>query len=124
LADIPNAGIYVFYENDKPLYVGRSNRMKQRILEHGRESSGCYSATFAFNLAKEKLRCKENYRSLTTRKELENAPDFKETYFGERARVAEMKVITIEIHDQILQTLFEVFAHLELKTKYNDFRTH
>jgi excinuclease UvrABC nuclease subunit len=39
LGDIPNKGIYVFYENEEPIYVGRSNRMKDRIQEHGRKSS-------------------------------------------------------------------------------------
>ena len=31
LADIPEQGVYVFYENDKALYVGRSNRLKARL---------------------------------------------------------------------------------------------
>jgi len=36
---LPQRGIYVLYENEKPIYVGRSNRMRQRISEHGRSSS-------------------------------------------------------------------------------------
>jgi len=35
-----------------------------------------------------------------------------------------MKVKIIDIEDQILKALFEIFVHLELNTKYNDFRTH
>ena len=45
---IPQKGIYIFYESGKPLYVGRSDRMRERILEHGRPSSLHNSATFAF----------------------------------------------------------------------------
>ena len=52
LRDIPERGIYVFYENGSPIYVGRSNRIKERLLVHGRPSSRHNSATFAFNLAK------------------------------------------------------------------------
>ena len=48
---IPDKGIYVFYESGKPLYVGRSDRMRGSILEHGRPSSLHNSATFAFLLA-------------------------------------------------------------------------
>jgi hypothetical protein len=54
LKDIPSKGLYVFYENDTPIYVGISgkNRMKKRIMGHGRKSGVHNSATFAFNIAK------------------------------------------------------------------------
>ena len=45
LKNIPKSGIYVFYDEGKSLYVGRSNRLKERIMEHGRPSSDHYSAT-------------------------------------------------------------------------------
>ena len=33
LQDIPDQGIYVFFdEHDQPLYVGRSDRMRKRLL--------------------------------------------------------------------------------------------
>ena len=54
LGRLPQNGIYVFYENGRPIYVGRSNRLKDRIKEHGRPSSTHNSAPFAFNL---RLRC-------------------------------------------------------------------
>jgi hypothetical protein len=52
LGSVPRRGIYVFYENSKAIYVGRTNRMKDRIKEHGRPSSTHNSAPSAFNLAK------------------------------------------------------------------------
>ena len=48
-------GMYVFYEDDKPMYVGRSDKLRKRILAHGRPKSGHTSATFAFILAKEEF---------------------------------------------------------------------
>lgn len=30
LGSLPQNGIYVFYDNGRPIYVGRSNRMKDR----------------------------------------------------------------------------------------------
>ena len=44
--------IYVLYESDRPMYVRRSDKLADRILSHGRPSSGSESATFAFNLAR------------------------------------------------------------------------
>ncbi|MCK4368464.1 MAG: GIY-YIG nuclease family protein [Dehalococcoidales bacterium] len=117
-------GIYVFYENNKPLYVGRSNRLKERIQEHGRPSSDHYSATLAFTIAKERMNFNRNKRRLATRNDLEKAPGFKEEFFLARKQVAAMQVKVVKIEDQIAQTLFEIYAHLALKTKYNDFGTH
>ena len=54
LGELPEMGIYVFYENGKPIYVGRTKRMKKRISEHG-SPSPTKSATFAYLLAKKEL---------------------------------------------------------------------
>jgi len=40
LQTVPSKGIYVFYEDGQPVYVGRSNNMKTRIQFHCRPSSG------------------------------------------------------------------------------------
>ena len=47
LGELPEQGIYVFYLGDKPMYVGRTDRMRQRLLEHGRPSSTHNAATLA-----------------------------------------------------------------------------
>ena len=39
LRNLPRKGIYAFYENDRAILVGRSNRMPDRIREHGAERS-------------------------------------------------------------------------------------
>ena len=33
---LPDRGVYVFYEGEKALYVGRSNQIWERIRTHGR----------------------------------------------------------------------------------------
>jgi hypothetical protein len=119
---IPKSGVYVFYENDRPMYVGRSNSMRSRILRHGRQSSGHNQATFAFILAKEQM--KVDKKTSTTREELERAPGFDQAFFEARQRVREMRIRVIPIDDQIVQALFEIYAALALKTPYNDFGTH
>jgi len=123
LIGIPERGVYIFYENDKVLYVGRSNRLKARLQEHGRLSSTHNSASFAFNLAKEKMRAKE-IPAYVTRKELEQAPGFDEAFFEAKNRVAQMKIRVMQIDDQVTQALFEIYAALALNAPYNDFSTH
>jgi len=80
LAGIPQKGVYIFYENGKALYVGRSNRLKQRIQQHGRRSSMHNSASFAFRLAKEMMARGQDILSYITRRELETAPGFAEPF--------------------------------------------
>jgi len=53
VSTVPKQGIYVFYENGKPIYVGRSNSMRQRLRDHCAQSSDHFSATFAYLLANE-----------------------------------------------------------------------
>ncbi len=125
LKDITKSGIYVFYREGKPLYVGRSNRLKERIQEHGRPSSDRYSATLAFRMAIKSMGITEEELRLVKRGDLEKAPGFAKEFFLMRKRVAEMQIRTIEIKDQVEQTLFEIYAALKLNTiEYNDFGTH
>jgi predicted GIY-YIG superfamily endonuclease len=119
---IPKSGVYVFYENSRPIYVGRSNNMRTRLRQHGRESSGHNQATFAFMLAKEQM--KVDKKASITRGQLEQAPGFKKAFYEARRRVREMKIRFIPIDDQIDQALFEIYAALALGTPYNDFGTH
>jgi predicted GIY-YIG superfamily endonuclease len=123
LGDIPNKGIYVFYENEEPIYVGRSNRMKDRIQEHGRKSSYHNSATFAFILAKE-IANEQGIDINKTRNALESDSTFRNIFLEQKERVSGMKVRVIEINDPIIQTIFEVYVSMELNTEYNDFDTH
>jgi hypothetical protein len=121
-SQLPERGIYVFYEHGKPVYVGRTNRMRDRLQEHGRKSSGHFSATFAFNLAKKDPRTKD-VDLLQQRKDLERDPVFSKIFSDAKERVTRMAVRTIEINDPIIQTLFEVYVALELKTE-NEWENH
>ena len=120
---LPKRGVYVFYEGGKALYVGRSNRMKERILQHGRPGARHNSATFAFNLAGEDAREKRIDVSMS-RDQLQDDPAFAPLFSDAKQRVSGMSVRGVEIKDPIVQTLFEVYAHIALGTEYNDFDTH
>ena len=122
LRDLPQKGVYVFYEDDKPVYTGRSNGMRQRIRQHGADSSRHGSATFAFKLLLEKIGEPGNHRSSAPRKELEERHS--EEYAKQRHRIQNMTVRVVEIEDQQRQAIFEIYAILALGTKrYNSFHT-
>ena len=118
-SEAPQKGIYVLYENCEPIYVGRSNKMRRRIQEHGADSSDWHSATFAFKLLREAL----NYPK---GKAEGIAKDNKEEYRRQRERVRAMTFRAVSITDQLEQTLFETYAIIEMciASKYNDFATH
>lgn len=124
LGKLPQRGIYVFCENELPIYVGRTNRLKNRILEHGRNGSGHNKAPFAFNLAKKVA--KENGIDINAqRNNLERDPAFQSLFQEAKIRVANMPIKFVEESDPILQTIFEVYASLELGTsEYNSFDNH
>ncbi|MFZ1128716.1 MAG: hypothetical protein WAN78_10885 [Methanoregula sp.] len=119
----PDKGIYVFFEKGRPLYVGRSDRMKERLKEHGRRSSGHTSATFAFIMAK-KMAEKTKIDLSQIREDLEKDPELKPIYDRMKERVSKMQIKVVEVPDPVEQTFFEVYAALELKTPYNEWGTH
>ena len=123
LHGIPQRGVYVLYEDGKPIYVGRSNRLRNRLLEHSRQSSTQNSAPFAFNLAKEKA-ARRGINISQARNELERDLTFKDLFTQAKKRVSLMRIRTVQIDSPVMQTLFEVYAALALKTPYNDFDTH
>ena len=51
--EVDGQGIYVFYEDNRPLYVGRSDDIRTRIQIHSRPSSSAASANFAFILTRD-----------------------------------------------------------------------
>lgn len=120
---LPRKGVYVFYEDEKPIYVGRSKNIPNRILNHGRPSSGHNSATFAFLLAKEEA-IDRGLNVDMTRASLEKNPAFKKIYLEQKKRVADMLIKAVEIESPEIEAIFEIYASRKLDTKYNDFNTH
>lgn len=124
LDDVPKKGVYVFYENDAPIYVGRTNRMRERLKEHGAKSSRGESATFALKLLRKKLDDPGRHHPKYPRKVIDSDPGLKEKFAAERERVRNMRVRVIKIESQELQHLFEAYAIICLgTTEYNSFKT-
>src|SRR3989338_556769 len=118
------SGIYLFSENDKPLYVGRTNNLKRRIRNHTRPSHNM--ATFAFLLARHATeRLSASYRPSGSRKDLlKNDAAFRKAFDDARERIKRMDVRFVEEKEPVGQALLEIYAAYVSKAKYNDFDTH
>jgi hypothetical protein len=125
LSQVPEKGIYVYYdrEDHQPIYVGRSDRMRTRLHEHSRPSSGHTSATFAYILARETWDT-DHPNDKRTRSEIESDENFSKIYLNKKTEVAAMKVRVLEIVDPVEQALFEIYAAEELETRYNVWENH
>ena len=122
---MPKQGIYCFYGGDEPIYVGRTNRMRSRVLEHGRVSARHNSATLAYLIALRGAQAQE-FMSVGAfnRDDLQFIPEFKELFDEAKQLVRQMSVRVVEVTDPIEQTLFEVYVALKLKTPWNSFEKH
>ena len=119
------AGIYVFYENEEPIYVGRANNIKKRISGHTLPSSGHNSANFAFNLAR--LEFEESLsESKKGRETLMENPNFFVKFSKFKKQLFASKIKCIEIQNDIIQTMFEPYLALKLGTYpiNNNFDNH
>jgi hypothetical protein len=123
--NVPKRGIYLFSEGPKHLHVGRTNNMRSRLGGHCRPSSGHFSGTFAFRLArKETGMLKAAYSASGSRSALLKDAKFKSAFDGAKARLAGMDVRFVEEEDATRQALLEMYVAVALKTPFNDFDNH
>ena len=121
--EMPKAGIYLFSENGKALYVGRTNNMRNRLQFHTRDNHN--QATLAFLLARRKTgRLKASYQKEGSRSDLLNDPIFRSAFDEARDRIKRMSVQFIEERDPIKQALLEIYVAYQVKAEYNDFDNH
>ncbi len=123
--DMPSAGIYLFTERGKHLYVGRSNRLRGRLQRHSRESASHNSASFAFRLARKRTgKTKASYQGEGSRKALAYNPGFAREFSQAKKRIGRMQIRFVEETDPIRQALLEIYVSEALETPHNDFDTH
>jgi len=120
---VPQKGVYVFYKNNIPIYVGRSNRLMKRLKEHSQKGSG-RNATLAIRMAKRNMPTLQNEEREPTVKQLMGNEDFEKEFKYAKCEIAEMEIRCVRIPDQIEQAMFEMYAILELGTEFNDFGNH
>lgn len=120
------AGVYLFTERHRHMYVGRSNRLRARYFLHCRNGSQHNQASFGYLLAREALGVERS--SYTpgpgSRAGLAATDEFIVAFAAAKARIRAMEYRHVEETDQTRQALLEAYCAIVLETPYNDFGTH
>jgi len=124
--DMPVSGVYLFTENGRHMYVGRSNVLRKRYGRHCLPGATYKQAAFAFQLARKATgKTKAAYvAGKESRKGLMEDPVFRTAFEAAKERIREMDYRYVEEPDQNRQALLEIYCAIVLSTPYNDFKTH
>lgn len=122
---LPIRGIYLFSEDTNHLYVGRTNRLRQRLRSHCAPSGSHFTATFAFRIARETTgQIAASYSNSGSRAELLKDAKFASAFDAAKRRIASMDIRFVEESDPTRQALLEIYTATILKTPFNDFDNH
>lgn len=120
---LPNRGVYVFYECGKPMYVGRSNQIWERIRTHGRNGATHNQASFAFRLLAKEYNLDIGHSEPRNRSQI--AEVYAKEFRIQKQRVRSMTIRAVTIVDDTVSYLFEAYAILALGTnEFNKFEPH
>lgn len=121
--ETPEGGVYLFSENGKHLYAGRTKRrIKTRLMSHVGTSPDC---PFAWRLAREATgNLKATYRKEGSQKDLLSQPAFKSAYEEAKQRIRGMEIRYVSEPDPLRQTLLEIYVAVATDAVHNDFDTH
>jgi hypothetical protein len=124
--DMPKSGVYLFTEDNRHLYVGRSNNLRARYGRHCLPGATHRMAAFAFRLAREATgRTAASYKTgADSRTGLIADPTFLDAFRSAKRRIRAMDYRFVEEVDQTRQALLEIYCAVALSTPYNDFNTH
>lgn len=122
----PKRAVYLFSEGNRPLYVGRTNNLRNRYGGHTRPSSKHYSAPFAFKLARQGTgKLEPAYTSgENSRNGLMLDREFAAAFSQAKERILRMDFRYVEESDPTRQALLEAYCCIVLQTPYNDFENH
>ena len=122
-SDTPRGGIYLFSEDDKHLYAGRTKgpihvRIRQQF------GANANAASFAWLIAREVTGRKATYKKQGSRDQLLVDPQFSSEYENARDRIRRMHVRYVQEPKPLRQALLEIYVAVVVEAKYNDFDTH
>lgn len=121
--DCPVGGVYLFTENGKHLYAGRTKRnIRTRLKNHVSTAKDC---PFAWHLVREAMGVKKaTYKPKGSRSDLLTQPRFKKAYQSAKDQIRKMEIRFVGEPDPLKQVLLEIYVSVVSKTQYNDFDTH
>ena len=115
-------GIYVLFEENIPVHVGRTRNLRKRLQGHCSESH--WHASFAFKRARADTGMLADYKAGNSRPKLANDPTFRPAFILQVAKIRTMQYRFLEVADPIEQYLLELYAAMELGTSMDEFDTH
>ena len=124
-APLPAKCVYLFSENGKPLYVGRTNHFRNRMRQHSIDGARHNQAVFAFRLARHETgKAVAGYTKATGRAALLADPIFAAAFANAKRRIRAMELRFVPVEDPLRQALLEIYVAVVLETPHNDFETH
>ncbi|MDD2540340.1 MAG: hypothetical protein PHH28_04765 [Desulfuromonadaceae bacterium] len=122
---LPKRGLYLFSDGDAHLYVGRTNRLRERLRGHCTPSATHFTATFAFRIARQMSGfLKATYKTEGSRAELVSHEVFGPAFAKAKARIVDMDLRYVEENEPVSQALLEIYVATVLGTPFNDFDNH
>lgn len=115
-------GIYVLIEEGKPVHVGRTRNLRQRLQGH--RSNSHYSASFAFKRARRELEIIASYKPEGSRAQLAKDSFFGPVFRKHIEQVRAMSYKFVELESKLDQYLLELYAVLEYDLPDDEFDTH
>jgi len=121
--DCPRGGVYLFYDSETPLYVGRTKRLiRDRVPEHYRSGD---DSPFAWLIAREKTGREATYGKKGSRRDLlDNDTEFLRAYNEAKTRIRNFTVRYVGESDSTTQAILEIYVAVVTGAKYNNFDTH
>jgi hypothetical protein len=124
IGPVAKSGVYLFTENGRHLYVGRSNDIRKRYQLHCTPGATHNQASFAFRLAREMTGKRTVYKKgPDNRSQLVADPAFAQAFVEAKRRIREMEYRWVEEGDQTRQAMLEIYCSTVLKAPYNSFKT-
>jgi len=111
-------GCYVLIDRGRPIYVGISQAVVQRLQQHVKGKSH-YDASLAYRMALESVPHKG------TRDQAMSSDAFKEAFEESKSYLMKLSVAYIQVGNPVELYLFELYCSMELDTaEWNTFATH
>jgi predicted GIY-YIG superfamily endonuclease len=115
-------GIYVLYEADQPVHVGRTRNLRRRLQGHCSQSH--HQASFAFKRARAETGKRADYKAGNSRTALAASPDFRPAFLRQVQAIRQMAYRFLPVADPVEQYLLELYTAMELGTSMDEFDTH
>lgn len=115
-------GIYVLIEDGKPVYVGRTRNLSQRLQAH--VSASHNSASYAVKRVRQVHGLEASYKPEMSRLHITTVDPWRGYFLEEIEKIRGMQFRFLKVEDPVDQYLLELYATMELDLELSGFDTH